>query len=304
MCVLVDGFTLKPDKSLIKAAKKGSASAQTKLGRFYEWHCVQKKEKKEETAIFWYLKAAEQGNPEAQVSLGYHYEFGVDIVQDEDKAIFWYTKAAEQGDKYAQYRLIWYDYDKTHTLSNLSDRRLRDIERQAYYDYGTSSWARTYRKNFGFAYFYGSQINGFLPEKNQEKAIFWCHISEDELSLRLLRDLNFPHVKLYEPRGEISKSSKKDDPGEENQLNTTIQKTKSEAMILRERNDLFRTCNTPESINKKKTHNKIKMHNFLKSKDEDMMDCKITISDDCEQIYNEKVDDKNEKMCYFEKYIQ
>lgn len=274
--VLTDGFTLKPDKSLIKAAKKGSASAQTKLGRFYEWHCVLKKEKKEETAIFWYLKAAEQGNPEAQVSIGYHYEFGVDIVQDEDKAIFWYTKAAEQGDKYAQYRLIWYDYDKTHTLSNLSDRRLRDIERRAYYDYGTSSWASTYRKNFGFAYFYGSQINGFLPEKNQEKAIFWCHISEDYLSLQLLRNLNFPHIKLYEPRGEINKSSKKDDSGEENQLNTTIQITKSEAMNLKDRVDSFETYNTSKSRDKSeventatkldKTENKIDNLYKLKSK--------------------------------------
>lgn len=303
------------EKSLIKAAKKGSVIAQTKLGRCYEWHRYKSNiQKAIEKTIFWYSKAAEQGNPEAQVALGYYYEFGIGLAQDSNKAIFWYTKAAEQGDKYAQYRLKWYDYDKTHIISNNSstlpgncEKSLRDRERRAYYDDGVR--AEGYRRNFADEYFNGSHyssfgIDGVFVEKNQEKAIFWAKVSGDEWSLRLLNRLNIPlqtsqDDQLCKSIVDISISNKDDKVGKENQINTTIQKTKLEPMNLKESDDLPGTCNTPESTDIKKTY-RIKMHNLLKSRDEEMVDCMIAISDDCEQIYKEKADDKNAKMCYRE----
>jgi len=128
------GVSLKdedPDKSFfwfhkaaeqyLKAAKRGNAEAQCKLGECYlrnrgvmcglgenyslSIYSSSKHEDPNVEAAKWYRKAAEQGNAEAQCALGilYFKEIGVEL--DKTEAAKWYRKAAEQGHVVAQYAL-------------------------------------------------------------------------------------------------------------------------------------------------------------------------------------------------------
>ena len=79
-----------------KAAEKGDADAQYKLGLCYH------SDQNYSEAIKWYRKAAEQNFANAQLTLGNFYEHGLGVTQDYSEAIRWYKKAAEQGNATAQ----------------------------------------------------------------------------------------------------------------------------------------------------------------------------------------------------------
>ncbi|MCX6340522.1 MAG: tetratricopeptide repeat protein [Candidatus Aureabacteria bacterium] len=100
-----------------KAAKKGDAEAQYKLGLMYdEGHGVPKNYVE---GAKWYRKAAEQGFAPAQSNLGFMYVNGQGVSQDYSatyvhgqsvspdyvEAVKWYRKAAEQGFAEAQNNL-------------------------------------------------------------------------------------------------------------------------------------------------------------------------------------------------------
>lgn len=92
-----------------RLAERGSAEAQNRLGRLYEWGRGVPKDEAE--AARWYRKAAEQGVPEAQTNLATLYRDGRGVPQNYTEALRLYRKAAEQGFAPAQTLLGWM-YDR------------------------------------------------------------------------------------------------------------------------------------------------------------------------------------------------
>ena len=90
-------------KHFRKAAEKGNAEAQFKLG-----YCLYQglgAEQDQAEAVKWFRKAAEQGLVEAQFNLGLCFYQGLGMEQDYAEAVKWFRKAAEQGLAEAQYSL-------------------------------------------------------------------------------------------------------------------------------------------------------------------------------------------------------
>ncbi len=86
-----------------KAAEQGLAKAQFNLGLcFYQG---QGTEQDYAEAVNWFRKAAEQGLAEAQSNLGLCFYQGVGTEQDYAEAVYWYRKSAEQGHAEAQFNL-------------------------------------------------------------------------------------------------------------------------------------------------------------------------------------------------------
>lgn len=83
--------------TLTKAAERGSAEAQNKLGDFYL------ENRKFAEAIAWYLKAADQNHTEAQFSLGLLHASGSGTKQDFSKSLDWFQRASKQGHGEATY---------------------------------------------------------------------------------------------------------------------------------------------------------------------------------------------------------
>ncbi len=86
-----------------KAAEQDLAKAQFNLGNsFYQGAGA---ELDYDEAFNWYRKAAEQGLAEAQYSLGICFYQGLGTEQDYAEAVYWFRKAAEQGHAIAQFNL-------------------------------------------------------------------------------------------------------------------------------------------------------------------------------------------------------
>lgn len=87
----------------IRAAKKGDADAQFRIGSCYsKGSGVEKDEKK---AFQWWSKAAKQGHAISQGLIGHSYEVGQGVTKDYSQAAYWYRKAADQGNAVAQMSL-------------------------------------------------------------------------------------------------------------------------------------------------------------------------------------------------------
>lgn len=87
----------------IKAAKKGDADAQFRIGSCYSNGVGVKKDEKK--AVDWWRKAAEQGHAISQGLLGHSYQEGVGVTKNPSQAVYWYRKSAEQGNVAAQMSL-------------------------------------------------------------------------------------------------------------------------------------------------------------------------------------------------------
>ncbi len=83
-----------------KAAAKGNARAQTRMGELYDEGLGV--EQDTDLAMDWYAKAAAQGDDEAQLALGLHY---TQDLNDNASALKLFREAAEQGNPEAQYQL-------------------------------------------------------------------------------------------------------------------------------------------------------------------------------------------------------
>ena len=86
-----------------RAAERGDAAAQCKMGACYERGFGVDADPVE--AVKWYRKAAERGHGEAQYRLGECCAAGRGMEKDLVEAVKWYRAAAEQGHREAQYRL-------------------------------------------------------------------------------------------------------------------------------------------------------------------------------------------------------
>lgn len=86
-----------------KAAEGGNADDQYNLGSRYQSGKGVPQDSVQ--AITWFRKAAERGHARAQSDLAYCYDTGKGVAQDYAQAVVWYTKAAEQGDVRSQSNL-------------------------------------------------------------------------------------------------------------------------------------------------------------------------------------------------------
>jgi uncharacterized protein len=80
-----------------KAAEKGHAGAQFRMGLFYfsgGGHGITQDVKR---SMDFYTKAAEQGHKDAQIALAQHYKYNFFGDQDLEKAKYWSQKAASEG---------------------------------------------------------------------------------------------------------------------------------------------------------------------------------------------------------------
>ena len=83
----------------LKAADRGSAEAQRKLGLNSSWRI---RADGISDSAEWFLKAANQGDADSQFHLGNYYSMGYAARKDVKKGVYWYRKAAEQDHAEAQ----------------------------------------------------------------------------------------------------------------------------------------------------------------------------------------------------------
>lgn len=88
-----------------RAAEKGYASAQYRLGYCYE--SGKGVEQNFSTANKWYARAGEQGHMDAEYKLGHSYRTGRGTEIDLPMALQWYKKAASSGDREALHNVGW-----------------------------------------------------------------------------------------------------------------------------------------------------------------------------------------------------
>ncbi|MCD8291076.1 MAG: zinc-ribbon domain-containing protein [Prevotella sp.] len=97
----VKDFSDKPLEVIVKAAKKGTAAAQSELGfHYFQGNSIPQDY---DEAVKWFWEAAKQGDAAGEYGLGICYYYGKGISQNNKEAAKWIKKAAEQGLKDAQY---------------------------------------------------------------------------------------------------------------------------------------------------------------------------------------------------------
>ena len=84
-------------EATLKAAEKGDAEAQIRLGYMYKYGKGVPKDHAE--AVKWFRKAAEQGRMLAQYKLGVMYRDGLGVPKDDVEAYIWFSIAATNGDE-------------------------------------------------------------------------------------------------------------------------------------------------------------------------------------------------------------
>lgn len=98
-------------QEFIKAAQKGDADAQFRIGSCYSKGAGVKQD--DEKAVYWWHKSARQGHSISQGLLGNAYYYGKGVTKDFVQAVYWFSKAAEQGNVAAQMSLAFcYDLGK------------------------------------------------------------------------------------------------------------------------------------------------------------------------------------------------
>ncbi len=101
--LLLQAFSQESSRDIRRAAEKGEAAAQYKLGFRYAQGLNVLQDYKE--AQLWFLAAAQQGHAKAQYQRGVMYTRSRDALQDYGEAAHWLRQAAQQGDAAAQIEL-------------------------------------------------------------------------------------------------------------------------------------------------------------------------------------------------------
>ena len=153
-------------ETFLKAAKRGDAVAQYKLGICYEKGYGVSKDNKE--AVKWYRKAAKRDNADAQYKLGYCYEKGYGVSADYKEAVKWYLKSAEQGDATAQYNL-GVCYENGYGVSKDYNEAVKWYRKAA--EQGNAAT----QCNLGYCYY-----NGLGVSKDYNEAVKWWRKSAEQ----------------------------------------------------------------------------------------------------------------------------
>lgn len=90
---------------LRRAAKRGYAPAQVRLGQYYENLAKSDRNVNPETAFFWYQKAADQYDLDGLYHLGRCYENGIGTKQNDEEAFQCYMDAGRMGHLAAWYQV-------------------------------------------------------------------------------------------------------------------------------------------------------------------------------------------------------
>ena len=210
---------------ITKVAEKGYATAQHKLGSYYE--SGYKIEQSYEKAAYWYKKAVENGCIEAFIPLASLYEYGKGVTLDYSEAISLYRKAAENGDDSAKYNIAkFYALGKgtkksidsaINLLTQCKDTasRLYSIgelfydgkETEQSYEEAIKWWRLAADANSGYAkYMLGDCYkNGQGVERSYEESVKWYKMAIDNNFIYAYVSLG----KLYETGQGIEKSYKK-----------------------------------------------------------------------------------------------
>ena len=149
-----------------KAAEKGDANAQYKLGFCYEFGKGVAKVDAE--AVKWYRMAAEQGDIEAQGRLGYCYLSGQGVAKDEAEAVRWWHKAAERGYAAAQSGLGWCYRNGQGVVKN-------EIEGYKWYRMAAEQGDVEAQYNLGDCYLSGQGV-----AKDEAEAVRWWRKAADQ----------------------------------------------------------------------------------------------------------------------------
>jgi len=99
----VPEYYAEAEKWFRKAAEKGLASAQVRVGLMY-WDGKGVPECDDE-AVNWFHLAAKQGDADGQFYLARAFEHGFGVPENKKEALRWYRSAAEQGHYDAQFKL-------------------------------------------------------------------------------------------------------------------------------------------------------------------------------------------------------
>ena len=170
---------VKPEdkKKLLKAAEKGDADSQSKLGIIYFF------EGNMQESVKWYQKAAEQGNVTAQVNLAAFYFEGLGVDRDYKEAFKWYMKAAEQGNDIAEDRV-----GTMYALGTVSEPNLEEakkwLEKAAAKGFAHSQYL------LGRMYFRGDGVNRDT-DKGGQLILEALKKREVEASKYVLDSINF-----------------------------------------------------------------------------------------------------------------
>jgi TPR repeat protein len=191
----------------MKAAKKGNADAQNKIGIYYfgkkdykealKWYessakggnakarynmgmMFMSKEygmQDEQRGLNCYSLAAEAGLAEAQFELGLCYYYGIGTIKYSTKAVMWFERAARQGYDEAQY-MLGHCY--------LAGDGVEKNNAQAF-DY----FKQAADQNFAPAQYWVSECfnKGYGVEANLSQAILWCRKAADQGYARAVRKL-------------------------------------------------------------------------------------------------------------------
>jgi TPR repeat protein len=167
-----------------KAAEQGDAAAQFNLGfAYHEGHGVAKDEAE---AVKWLRKAAEQGFAKAQNNLGFVYHHGEGVPKDDMEAVKWYTKAAEQGNAAAQNALGW-AYHEGQGVAKDDAEAVKWLRKAA--EQGNAKA----QKNLGFVY-----DNGQGVPKDDAEAVKWFRKAAEQGFAEAQYSLGFAY---HEGRG-------------------------------------------------------------------------------------------------------
>ena len=102
---LFTGKVKNPAEKHLRAAERGNAKAQLKLGLcYYNGHGV---EPNPAEAVRWFRLAAKQKNAEAEFYMGRAYNTGAGVKKDDEVAYAWFERAAQKGhEQAAEWRSI------------------------------------------------------------------------------------------------------------------------------------------------------------------------------------------------------
>ena len=153
-------------KQYIKAAKKGDADAQYRIGSCYSKGSGV--ERDEEKAVSWWLKAAKQGHAISQGLLGYAYDKGEGVKKNPSLAVFWYRKAAEQDVPLAQTVLA---------MCYNSGKGVQKDEVQAVYWFRKAAQQGFLEAQYWMGLCYS---NGWGVDKDEVQALNWYRKAADQ----------------------------------------------------------------------------------------------------------------------------
>ncbi|MBC8207113.1 MAG: sel1 repeat family protein [Kiritimatiellales bacterium] len=96
---LINGRMRTPAERYLRAAERGNAKAQLKLGLCY--YNGQGVEPNPAEAVRWFRLAAKQKNAEAEFYMGRAYNTGEGVKKDDEVAYAWFERAAQKGHRQA-----------------------------------------------------------------------------------------------------------------------------------------------------------------------------------------------------------